>query len=392
MAIISDNIYMTIIAEIGTAHGGSTEKAFSLIDAAKEGGADCVKFQWVYAHEILHPDTGFVNLPGGQTRLYDTFKALECGPDFYRECMEYSRSIGLKFACSPFGLQSLRELAQLEPDAIKIASPEVNHYPLLEECSKYYGRIPIILSSGVSKLGDIEKAIEIITKNGMNKDEHVEGSGNCQIQQEKKMHPLTLLHCITFYPAPEEEYNVRCVKTLSQIFGIPTGISDHSLDPVLVPVLTTAMGGTMIEKHITLSRKDSGLDDPVALEPEMFKVMTHSVHQSQAVLRHSGESEIYRQLEYEFERERIQKILGSGIKKLAPAEVANYGRTNRSLHYLTSHKAGEKIAQEDISILRTEKILTPGISPEYMELVSGAVLTSDVTAGAGVRLEDFLTK
>ena len=87
MSIISDNIYMTIIAEIGTAHGGSTEKAFSLIDAAKEGGADCVKFQWVYAHEILHPDTGFVNLPGGQTRLYDTFKALECGPDFYRECI-----------------------------------------------------------------------------------------------------------------------------------------------------------------------------------------------------------------------------------------------------------------------------------------------------------------
>ncbi len=383
---------MTIIAEIGTAHGGSTEKAFKLIDAAKEGGADCVKFQWVYAHEILHPDTGFVTLPGGPTRLYDTFKALECGPDFYRECLEYSRSIGLKFACSPFGIQSLRELAHLNPDAIKIASPEVNHYPLLEECSRYYGKIPIILSSGVSKLGDIEKAIEIITRNGLITQNNETQSGDCKIQHEEKMPPLTLLHCLTFYPAPEEEYNVRCVKTLSRIFGIPTGISDHSLDPVLVPVLSTAMGGTMIEKHITLSRKDSGLDDPVALEPEMFKLMVHSVHQAQAVLRHGGEFEIYRQLEYEFERERIDKILGSGIKKLAPAEAVNYGRTNRSLHYMTSHKAGEKIRQEDISILRTEKILTPGISPEFMQLVSEATLTRDVTAGAGVSLEDFLSR
>ena len=371
---------MTIIAEIGTAHGGSESKAFELIDAAKEAGADCVKFQWVYADEILHPDTGFVNLPGGKTRLYDNFKSLECDQDFYARCMEYSRKQGLLFACSPFGLKSFSLLAELKPDAIKIASPEVNHFPMLKECAKFYGTIPIILSSGVSKIGDIERALEIIQ--------------NCSSKKEcdmtKKIPDLTLLHCLTFYPAPEEEYNVRCVKTLGQIFGIPTGISDHSLDPVLVPVLSVAMGGSMIEKHITLSRKDSGLDDPVALEPEMFKIMVHSVHQAEAVMRHGGENEIYRQLEYEYDEKRLKAILGSGVKKLAPAEYANYGRTNRSLHYMKSMKKGEKIGADDIKILRTEKILTPGISPEFLDTLTGTTLSRDVRNGDGVRLEDFL--
>ena len=207
----------------------------------------------------------------------------------------------------------------------------------------------------------------------------------------KKIPDLTLLHCLTFYPAPEEEYNVRCVKTLGQIFGIPTGISDHSLDPVLVPVLSVAMGGSMIEKHITLSRKDSGLDDPVALEPEMFKIMVHSVHQAEAVMRHGGENEIYRQLEYEYDEKRLKAILGSGVKKLAPAEYANYGRTNRSLHYMRSMKKGEKIGADDIKILRTEKILTPGISPEFIDTLAGATLSRNVKNGDGVRLEDFLS-
>lgn len=380
---------MTIIAEIGTSHGGSADKAFKLIDAAKEAGADCVKFQWVYADEILHPDTGYVNLPGGKIRLYDNFKALECNQNFYARCMEYSRKQGLLFACSPFGIRSFHELAELNPDAIKIASPEVNHYPMLKRCAEFYGKIPLILSSGVSKLGDLEKAIEAISMENM----PMETVGQAQTEQKfscGKLDKLTLLHCLTFYPAPEEEYNVRCVKTLSQIFGIPTGISDHSLDPVLVPVLSTAMGGTMIEKHITLSRKDSGLDDPVALEPEMFQLMVHSVHQAEAVLRHSGENEIYRQLEYEYSPERIRAILGNGVKKLAPIEIQNYGRTNRSLHYMKSMKKGEKICENDISVLRTEKILTPGISPEFLEILKGAVLARDVENGAGVQFEDFI--
>lgn len=377
---------MTIIAEIGTSHGGNLDKAYRLIDAAKEAGADCVKFQWVYADEILHENTGFVKLPTGNIRLYDRFKELECSVDFYRSCMEYSRTQGLLFACSPFGLRSLKELADLEPDAIKIASPEVNHIPLLKACAEYFGKIPIILSSGVSKLGDLERAVSILTAAAS--DNHADLNPT---KKEKAIdEPLTLLHCITSYPAPEEEYNVRCVKTLSEIFGIPTGISDHSLDPVLVPVITTAMGGTMIEKHITLSKETDGLDDPVALDPEQFYLMVHAVHQAEAVLKRYGAGEIFRQLEHEFEGEKIKKILGSGVKKLAPAEEANYGRTNRSLHYLRSMKKGEKLSEKDVGVLRTEKVLTPGIGPEFLKTVTGKTLTTDVENGAGIQFEDFM--
>lgn len=378
---------MIIIAEIGTAHSGSLEKARALIDEAAQAGADCVKFQWVYANEILHPDTGFVQLPGGSVRLYDRFKALEVAPAFFKSCLDYAHQKGLLFACSPFGLRSLQELVAIEPDAIKIASPEVNHYPMLQAAAQYYGRIPIILSSGVSKLGDIEKAISILQGS--------HATAGTVENTSTKLHPLTLLHCITSYPAPESEYNVRCVDTLRKIFGIPTGISDHSLDEVLVPTLTTAMGGSMIEKHITLSRKTDGLDDPVALEGEQFAHMVHCVHQAEAVLRHFGDSavtEIKRQLAEQYGAEKIETVLGTGIKCLAPSELANYGRTNRSLHYMRSLKKGQKITAADIAVLRTEKVLTPGLSPEYLQTVMGTVLQQDVSSGEGVCWEHFISK
>ena len=395
---------MTIIAEIGTAHGGSLDKAFALIDAAAEAGADAVKFQWVYAEEILHPDTGFVALPGGKVRLYDRFKALEVPPSFFADCLAYTHKKGMLFACSPFGIRSLHELAAIKPDAIKIASPEVNHTPLLQECASYYRRIPLIISSGVSKLGDIEKAIDIL-----------EGSNGTQEKDcTLPLAPLTLLHCLTFYPAPESEYNVRCVDTLHRVFGIPTGISDHSLDPVLVPVLSTMTGGCMIEKHITLSRKTDGLDDPVALEPAQFAQMVHAVHQTEVLLARYGreaqarglaegatigsgalaltpaQAEIIKQLADEYGEAKVHTVLGSGIKRLAESERANYGRTNRSLHYVHAMHKGERIQAEDIAVLRTEKVLTPGIAPDFTDTVTGAVLHRDVSAGAGVQWEDLL--
>ncbi len=397
---------MKVIAEIGTAHGGNIEKARALIDEAASCGADIIKFQWVYADEILHPDTGFVNLPGGSVRLYDRFKALEVSPNFFRECLEYTHQKGLLFACSPFGLRSLEELASIKPDAIKIASPEVNHIPLLRACASYYGKIPIILSSGVSTLGDIEKAISLLT------------GGKKPGNEEKGMAlpPLTLLHCITFYPAPEDEYNVRCVDTLQKIFGIPSGISDHSLDPVLVPVLASAMGGSMVEKHITLSKKTDGLDDPVALEADQFSQMVNALRQTEAIFGRFGkdfaaggnsiqnarlladgtilstsQAEIIRQMEMQYGEEKVSRVLGTGVKKLAPIEIQNYGRTNRSLHYTSSFEKGHKIESKDIAVLRTEKVLTPGIPPEFLDTVIGCVLQCDVTSGSGVAWEDLLS-
>ncbi len=367
---------INIIAEIGTSHEGSIEKARELVDAAAWAGADTIKFQWVYADEILHPDTGFVKLPTGNIRLYDRFKQLECPVSFYKEMVDYVHSKGCKFCCSPFGLRSLRELLELKPDYVKVASPELNHFPMLKALADYRARagaanVPVILSSGVSKLEDIKNAIDIV------------GTDN-----------VSLLHCITSYPAPENEYNLKVISTLSNQFKIECGVSDHSLDPVLVPVLSVACGGTVIEKHITLSRETMGLDDPVALEPEQFALMVHTVHQTEATFRHYG-SELgmkrtVEQLGEQFGTDRVKAVLGDGIKRLAPAEEANYGRTNRSLHFMRDMKAGEVIGENDVAVLRTEKVLTPGLTPDYLEKVIGARLTKDVTSGAGVQLDFIL--
>ena len=166
------------------------------------------------------------------------------------------------------------------------------------------------------------------------------------------------------------------------------------------------MGGSIIEKHITLSKKDSGLDDPVALEPEQFAVMVHSVKQAISIqerykkegkavkenLENAAEKEILKQLEYEFPSEKITAVLGTGIKRLAPAEEENYGRTNRSLHYMRSLKKGSRIQPDDISVLRTEKILSPGISPEYFSTIEGSILEKEVRSGDGVKWEDFIQR
>lgn len=364
-----------VIAEIGTSHEGSLKKAKAMVDAAWEAGADAIKFQWVYADEILHPDTGFVKLPTGNIPLYERFRQLECPVSFYKELLDYVHSKGCKFCCSPFGLRSLRELLEIKPDIVKVASPELNHYKMLEALRDYRkgkeGEIPVVLSSGVSTLADIEKAVSIVgTKN------------------------VSLLHCITSYPAPEEEYNLKVITNLKNIFGIECGVSDHSLDPILVPALSIACGGTIIEKHITLSRETMGLDDPVALEPEQFAMMVHVAHQTDAAVRHYGQSlaleKAIEQLSEQFGKEKVLAVLGTGIKKLAPAEEANYGRTNRSLHVMHSMKKGDVLKESDVGILRTEKILTPGISPEYYDLIVGKTLSNDVTSGQGLRFEDLM--
>ena len=370
---------INIIAEIGTSHEGSFEKACRLVDAACDSGAETIKFQWVYADEILHPKTGFVNLPTGNIPLYERFKQLECPVSFYKDILNYVHSKGCKFCCSPFGLRSMQELLELKPDYVKIASPELNHYKMLEalrdwrQTQKLRGEtmVPVILSSGVSTLADIDKAVRITGREG-----------------------VSLLHCITSYPAPEDQYNIRLVSTLKDILGIETGLSDHSLDPVLVPVLSVACGGTIIEKHFTLSRQTSGLDDPVALEPEQFALMVHTVHQTEATFRHYGAAlgmeRTIEQLGEQFGRQRVMTVLGDGVKRLAAAEEANYGRTNRSLHFMRAMKKDEIAGEGDIAILRTEKILTPGISPEYYDLLIGKKISRDVEDGAGVQFEDFI--
>jgi sialic acid synthase SpsE len=350
-----------VIAELGTAHNGEIAKAKEMIQAACEAGADCVKFQWVIADEILHPNTGDVELPGGRIPLYERFKQLELPPEFYADVKEYAESKGLLFLCTPFGLKSARLLKKISPKMVKVASPELNYTALLQEIGGW--RLLAILSTGVSKLADIEDALAALGK-------------SC---------PACLLHCVTAYPAPEEDYNLKVLGSLRAVFGLPVGISDHSMDPELVPLLGFCQGARVIEKHFCLSRSDPGLDDRFALPPPQFARMVTALRDAQK----TGPQETLAALTRERGDKTVAAILGSGVKELAPSEKANYSRTNRSLHALRDIKPGEAIGRGDVGVLRTEKVLRPGLKPSWEPWVYGRVARSFIPNGEGIRFEDM---
>ncbi len=360
----------TIIAEIGTSHGGDLSKARDLIDAAAEAGADCAKFQLVIADEIIPKNAGMVRLPGGDTPLFDVFRGLERGLDFYAELKALTESRGMSFLCSPFGVESARMLARLGVEAYKIASPELNHYPLLDEVAGT-GK-PAFLSTGVSTLGDIEAALARFARSG---------GGN----------RVTLLHCVTSYPAPEEEYNLRVMASLSAIFGVPVGISDHSLDPVLVPALAVLEGAAAVEKHFTLSNAGGGLDDPIALAPEAFSRMVREIREAEAAVASGRGGEARKGLERAYGEERVLRVLGSGVKRLAPSEAGNYATTNRSVHALASIPEGGTFTERNTALLRTEKNLRPGLPPEFWGLILGKRARRPVPMGEGVVWEDIIS-
>lgn len=350
-----------VVAEIGTSHGGEADHAHRLIDAAAESGADSAKFQLVYADEIIHPRTGSVQLPGGEVPLYERFHALERDAGFYADLKDYTESRGLLFLCAPFGLRSAAILRDLGVRAVKVASPELNHLPLLRALAAYPQ--PMIVSTGVSTLGDIESALRLL--------------GRARV---------ALLHCVTAYPAPAVDYNLRVMGGLESLFGVPVGVSDHSLDPVLVPALGSALGAAIVEKHLTLSKSGGGLDDPVALTPPEFRRMVDAVRRA----REEGLPGTVERLMSRFDRTTIDRVLGTGVKELAPSEVANYGRTNRSLHALVKIPAGTVLSASLVGVLRTEKKLRPGLPPYLIDQVIGRRSVRDIPAGEGIVWDDLL--
>lgn len=352
---------MFIIAEIGTGHLGRKDKARELIQAAAASGADCAKFQVVFADEIIHPLTGELNLPGGRVRLYDRFLEVEQDAEFYAFCKQETEAAGMVFLASPFGLRSAQILEDLGSAWFKVASPELNHFPMLEALRGF--QKPVVLSSGVSRIEDIERAVELF-----------EGVA------------VSLLHCITAYPAPPEEYNLRVLHPLSVLFGCPVGVSDHSMDPELVPVIGRVAGATLVEKHFCLSRLDPGLDDPIALDPPLFRRMTDAIRS----LETTPATEWDRLARDRYGSERVEAVLGTGRKVLAPSERANYERTNRSLHAVRALKAGHRLVEGDLAVLRTEKVLRPGLDPRFLSVLLGKTLQRDVPEGEGLEWDDLL--
>jgi N-acetylneuraminate synthase len=349
-----------VIAEAGTSHNGDISRGRELVAAAAESGADCVKFQAVFAEEILHPSCGEVPLPGGPVSLYRRFEELEAPRNFYEALKAEAENRNILFLCTGFGPKSFALLEDIGVSVHKVASPELNYTALLTalaECGK-----PVILSTGVSLLGDIERAVELIPRKRM------------------------LLHCITAYPAPEEEYNLAVIPLLNRLFGLPVGVSDHSEDPLAVPLTGSAHGAALLEKHLRLDGSREGLDDPIALDPGAFSRMVKAVRGLEEVPleeRSGGCIEI-------LGRERFLRVTGDGVKRLAPAERANYGRTNRSIHAVTDLEAGTRITETNTAVLRTEKKLDPGLHPRFHPGILGARLSRSVAAGQGITWRDVL--
>lgn len=247
-----------IIAEIGTSHGGNLSKAKELIDAAKESGANTAKFQWVIADEIVSPHAGKIKLPNGDIDIYKSFKEVENDVLFYFELKEYCQKKDILFLCSIFGFESLTLLSIVNPDCIKIASPEVNYLQLISEIPAHTSQV--ILSDGISTYIDITRCIDIL------KDTNI-----------------CILHCVTQYPATMELYQLSRILIYAHIFKCNTGISDHSTHPFLLPALACLLGSTCTEKHFTLNKKDNGLDDSFALEPHEFKLMCEAISYSSEI-------------------------------------------------------------------------------------------------------------
>jgi sialic acid synthase SpsE len=223
-------------------------------------------------------------------------------------------------------------------------------------------------------LGDIEAALD--TLNGA---ETKQGPAD-----RRRSGQICLLHCVTAYPAPETDYKLRLLPNLNAIFGVPVGVSDHSLDPELVPALGTALGAAVIEKHFCLSRRDPGLDDPIALPPDLFTRMVRAVRRASG----AGPGETLAAYSRDRGAPLVEAILGSGIKTLAPSEQANYERTNRSIHALRDIHPGEMIGPGDFAVLRTEKNLRPGLPPSWEAKIRGRKARNHIPAGEGIRFED----
>ena len=362
-----------IIAEIGTGHQGDLRRGLELIDAAADAGADAAKVQVIFAGEILPPEVGTVSLPGGPTPLYDVFRSLERPPEFYAALAHRAESRSIGFLATPFGERSVGLLEDLGVKVWKVASPELNHEPLLERLART-GR-PIILSTGVSRPGDIQRALEVVDAAWRSRTETGE-AGRAEV---------LILHCLTSYPAPEHEANLRAVPVMARTYNRPVGLSDHSLDPVLLPAVATALGAVAVEKHITLDRAGGGLDDPVALVPQDFARMTAAMRRL-AGLDFPAAMD---QLTAELGSHRIEACLGSGRLGLAPSEESSYGRTNRSLHAVGALGEGTVINPANTALLRTEKALRPGIPPRYRQAAYGRRLRRDVVSGDGIRWDDL---
>ncbi len=314
---------ITVIAEAGVNHNGSAETAFRMADAARDAGADYIKFQSFSAEALLvrgTPKAAYQTAAvGGEEDQYAMIRRLELTPEEQAALMAYCRSIGIGFLSSPFDCGSVALLKEMGLDRVKIPSGEILNTPYLRAIGNAFDRI--ILSTGMATLAEIEYALSVLDPD-----------------REKE---IILLHCNTEYPTPFEDVNLSAMETLRRAFGVPVGYSDHTLG-IEIPIAAAALGATVIEKHFTLDRSMPGPDHRASLEPQELARMVSAIAHTRAAL-------------------------GDGIKRASPSEAGNRGAIRKSIVAGTAIRRGEVFTEENLTVKRPGT----GLSPIYWELLVG---------------------
>lgn len=315
-----------IIAEAGVNHNGDISIARRLVDAAAEAGADIVKFQTFKAENLVTKDAGKAeyqkrNQNDGDTSQYSMLKRLELSDADHRALADYCRSKGIRFWSTAFDSESIEYLHSMKMALWKIPSGEITNYPYLRQIARF--NEPVIMSTGMSTEDDIDRALQALVGNGLDRDK------------------ITLLHCNTEYPTPMEDVNLRAMETMRKKFSLPVGYSDHTRG-IEVPIAAVALGATVIEKHFTLSRHMEGPDHRASLEPNELHAMVTAIR-------------------------NIERALGSADKKVSESERKNIAIARKSIVAKRLIKVGEQFTEENLAVKRPGN----GLSPMLWEEVKG---------------------
>ena len=317
-----------IIAEAGVNHNGSLEIAKRLVNEASSAGVDIIKFQTFKAEKLVskavkQAEYQKKNIGKGEETQYAMLKKLELSDKQHEELISYCKSKNIRFFSTAFDMDSIDYLHSLDLGLWKIPSGEITNYPYLKKIASY--KEPVILSTGMCELTDIENAINVLVGNGVSKD------------------IITVLHCNTEYPTPMKDVNLKAMLEIKEKFGVEIGYSDHT-EGIEVPIAAVALGATVIEKHFTLDKNMEGPDHKASLEPNELKAMVKSIR-------------------------NIEQALGSGHKTVSESERKNIEIARKSIVAAKDIKEGEIFTEENITVKRPGN----GISPMEWENVIGKV-------------------
>jgi sialic acid synthase SpsE len=324
---VGDDAPTYVIAEIGSNHNGSLAEAIRLIDAAAGAGADCVKFQAFRADTLVAPFH-----PG-----FATLERLSLPSSWYPDLKAAADRCGVHFTATPFDLRAMEELVAAGVPLLKIASGDLTYTDLLEAGAAT--GLPLVVSTGAANLGEVDEAMRTM-----------QASGATQI---------ALMHCASAYPATFEMVNVRAVATLSAAFGVPVGFSDHTPGHAAA-LAAVALGGRLIEKHITFDRGQPGPDHSYALTVAEFADMVANIR-------------------------ALEASLGSGVKEPVESEMGEREWARRGVYASRSLEAGHEICAEDLVCLRPFK----GISATRRKELIGRRLSQSLEALAPLQWEDL---